>query len=63
MVRAIADGMERNRAMLKAHAAGAVWREIGEHFGITAQAARIAALSVGDKAGGKPAVRGRPRRR
>jgi hypothetical protein len=63
MARAVARGMERNQAMLKAHAAGAVWREIGAHFGITAQAARIAALSARSKAGRKPAARGKVRSR
>ena len=39
MAKAIARGASRNQAMLKAYEAGAVWREIGEHFGITAAAA------------------------
>jgi len=43
MTRAIATGMPRNRAIAKAYDAGATWREIGAHFGITAEAASAAA--------------------
>jgi hypothetical protein len=42
MVRNLARGMVRNEAIAKA-AAGAYWREIGAHFGMTRQAAHLAA--------------------
>jgi hypothetical protein len=42
MRKAMAKGMPRNRAISKAYDAGATWREIGAHFGITAEAASAA---------------------
>jgi hypothetical protein len=42
MVTNLARGMPRNEAIARA-AAGAVWREIGAYFGITRQAAHLAA--------------------
>jgi uncharacterized protein (DUF433 family) len=42
MEKAMAKGMPRNRAIAKAYDAGATWREIGQHFGITAEAASAA---------------------
>jgi hypothetical protein len=39
MVRAIAGGMHPAKAMGRAFRAGAMWRQIGDHFGITPQAA------------------------
>jgi DNA-binding CsgD family transcriptional regulator len=52
MARAIARGTPRNQAIANAHAAGATWREIGEHLGITAQAARVAGAPRGRHARG-----------
>jgi len=43
MTREIASGVPRNRAIAKAYNAGATWREIGVHFGISAEAASAAA--------------------
>ena len=43
MARAIATGVPRNRAIANAYEVGATWREIGAHFGITAEAASAAA--------------------
>jgi uncharacterized protein (DUF433 family) len=43
MTRAIARGLPRNRAIATAYDDGATWREIGAHFGITAEAASAAA--------------------
>jgi hypothetical protein len=42
MRKAMAKGMPRNQAISKAYDAGATWREIGDHFGITAEAASAA---------------------
>jgi uncharacterized protein (DUF433 family) len=42
MKKAMAKGMPRNRAIAKAYDAGATWREIGQHFAITAEAASAA---------------------
>ena len=39
MARAVARGMPEGRAMTRAHRAGAMWWQIGEYFGISAQAA------------------------
>jgi hypothetical protein len=36
---AMARGMHRGQAMSRAHRAGALWRQIGEYFGISQQAA------------------------
>jgi hypothetical protein len=47
MTRAIAIGVPRNQAIAKAYDAGATWREIGAHFGITAEAASAAARRCG----------------
>jgi hypothetical protein len=46
MKKAIARGRARGEAMLAAHRAGATWREIGAQFGVTAQAAGIAARNA-----------------
>jgi hypothetical protein len=43
MKQAIARGRPRGEAMLAANRAGATWREIGVQFGVTAQAAGVAA--------------------
>src|SRR5215510_12897084 len=43
VAKAIATGVPRNRAIAKAYDAGATWREIGTHFGISAEAASAAA--------------------
>jgi hypothetical protein len=45
MKKAMARGMPRNQAISKAYEAGATWREIGEQFGISAEAAGAAARS------------------
>jgi len=42
MKKAMAKGMPRNRAIANAYDAGATWREIGQHFRITAEAASAA---------------------
>ena len=39
MARAVASGIAEGKAMTRAHQTGATWRQIGEHFGISAQAA------------------------
>jgi transposase len=39
MAKAVAAGMPKPKAMLRAFRAGAFWRQIGEHFGISQQAA------------------------
>ena len=39
LARAMARGMHRGQAMSRAHRAGALWRQIGEYFGISQQAA------------------------
>jgi hypothetical protein len=46
MQTAIARGRPRGDAMLAANRAGATWREIGAHFGVTAQAAGLAARNA-----------------
>jgi hypothetical protein len=43
MRKEIARGRPRGEAMLAANRAGATWREIGAQFGVTAQAAGVAA--------------------
>ena len=43
MVRAVKGGMPREKAMARAFKAGAYWWQIGEHFGISQQAAYEAA--------------------
>jgi hypothetical protein len=45
MAKAIARGVPRNEAMHRANDAGAMWREIGDYFGITKQGAHFAASS------------------
>jgi hypothetical protein len=47
MKQAIARGRPRGEAMLAANRAGATWREIGAQFGVTAQAAGVAARNAG----------------
>jgi hypothetical protein len=42
MKKAMAKGVPRNRAIAKAYDDGATWREIGQHFGITPEAASAA---------------------
>jgi hypothetical protein len=42
MLKAIARGMPRNEAIYRANQAGAMWREIGDCFGISRQAAHFA---------------------
>jgi hypothetical protein len=42
MKKAMGKGVPRNRAIAKAYDAGATWREIGQHFGITPEAASAA---------------------
>jgi hypothetical protein len=71
MKKAIAQGVRRSDAMLQANRDGATWREIGAHFGITAQAAGVAAHSgrgasgarkaPGNKAPGKKAEKTKSR--
>ena len=39
LARAVARGEPKGKAMARAHRAGALWRQIGEHFGISQQAA------------------------
>ena len=47
MKKAIARGRPRGEAMLAANRAGATWREIGAQFGVSAQAAGVAARNTG----------------
>ena len=49
MAKAIARGMPRNQAIYKARQAGAMWREIGDHFGLTRQAAHLAGMAWKDR--------------
>ena len=51
--KAMARGMSRNRAISRAYEAGATWRQIGEHFGITAEAAGAAGRRL--RGGRRPA--------
>jgi len=46
MKKAVARGRPRGEAMLAANRAGATWREIGAQFGVTAQAAGVAARNA-----------------
>src|SRR6516162_3254350 len=39
LARAMARGVDKGKAMAQAHRAGALWRQIGEHFGVSQQAA------------------------
>jgi hypothetical protein len=45
MIKALARGVPRAEAMYKAKQAGAFWKEIGDHFGITRQGAHLAATN------------------
>jgi hypothetical protein len=45
MKKAIARGMPRNEAIYKANQAGALWREIGDYFGMTRQGAHLAGIN------------------
>ena len=61
MARAIAGGTAKPTAMLRAFKAGAFWRQIGEHFGISQQAAYEAAKKARKRGEGR-AARGQGRR-
>ena len=61
MVKAIAAGTPKPSAMLRAFKAGAFWRQIGEHFGISQQAAYEAAKKA-RKRGAGGVARGQGRR-
>jgi hypothetical protein len=61
MVRAIAAGTAKPNAMLRAFKAGAFWRQIGEQFGISQQAAYEAAKKARKRGEGRTA-RGQGRR-
>ena len=39
LARAMARGVDKGKAMAQAHRAGALWRQIGAHFGVSQQAA------------------------
>jgi hypothetical protein len=39
LARAVARGEPKGKAMARAHRAGALWRQIGEQFGVSQQAA------------------------
>jgi hypothetical protein len=45
MAKAIVRGMPRSEAIWRANQAGALWREIGDYFGISRQGAHVAASS------------------
>jgi hypothetical protein len=49
MRKEIARGRPRGEAMLAANRAGATWRAIGAQFGVTAQAAGVAARNAGKR--------------
>jgi hypothetical protein len=61
MAKAIAAGTAKPTAMLRAFKAGAFWRQIGEHFGISQQAAYEAAKKA-RKRGAGAVARGQGRR-
>jgi transposase len=61
MVKAIAGGTPKPNAMLRAFKAGAFWRQIGEQFGISQQAAYEAAKKARKRGEGRTA-RGQGRR-
>ena len=61
MVKAIAAGTPKPAAMLRAFKAGAFWRQIGEEFGISQQAAYEAAKKARKRGEGR-AARGQGRR-
>jgi uncharacterized protein (DUF433 family) len=58
-----AKGMPRNRAIAKAYDAGATWREIGQHFGITAEAASAAGRRFRTRSSGRSVTTRKPRPR
>jgi len=64
MKKAIARGRPRGEAMLAANRAGATWRAIGAQFGVSAQAAGVAARSArkGARAPKRTASKRRTRR-
>jgi hypothetical protein len=62
MARAVAAGMAKPRAMLRAFRAGAFWRQIGGHFGISQQAAYETAKKARQRGGGSAVARGQGRR-
>ena len=62
MAKAIAGGMAKSNAMLRAFRAGAFWRQIGDHFGISQQAAYETAKKVRRRGGEGAVVRGQGRR-
>jgi len=55
--------MPRNRAIAKAYDAGATWREIGQHFGITAEAASAAGRRFRTRSSGRSVTTRKPRPR
>jgi transposase len=61
MAKALAGGTPKHSAMLRAFKAGAFWRQIGEHFGISQQAAYEAAKKA-RKGGEGRTARGQGRR-
>lgn len=63
MKKAMAKGMPRNRAIAKAYDAGATWREIGQHFGITAEAASAAGRRFRTRGSGRSVMTRKPRPR
>jgi hypothetical protein len=63
MARALAAGVPKPNAMLRAFRAGAFWRQIGAHFGISQQAAYETAKKARKRTGGRAAARGQGRRR
>ncbi|HET7022668.1 MAG TPA: hypothetical protein VFI58_18315 [Xanthobacteraceae bacterium] len=63
MKKAMAKGMPRNRAIAKAYDAGATWREIGQHFGITAEAASAAGRRFRTRSSGRSVTTRKPRPR
>jgi transposase len=61
MAKAVAAGMPKPKAMLRAFRAGAFWRQIGEHFGISQQAAYETAKKA-RRRGAAAVARGQGRR-
>ena len=61
MKKAMAGGMSRSRAIAKCYNAGATWRQIGEHFGVTAEAASAAGRR--DRKGRRSVKKRRSKRR
>ena len=62
MLKAISAGTPRPNAMLRAFRAGAFWRQIGEEFGISQQAAYEAAKKARKKGEAGRTARGQGRR-